>query len=398
MAEATASGATPSTTATEASSTPQATAPAAARSLTDQQPNYDDRARSAKSPADIRAIIRDAKNAKPATPVQEAPPAPPAGETPAAEAAPAAEAPEGETAPEETAAAEGEAATTETPASETEAAPTGDDGDEGDGPVSPSTAKKLRLRLPENDQVGRLAAALLQRNRDWTLGEAYAAAQKQLGVKPEQQQAAETPKADPAKPALPTSIEAVDQAIENFEAEREKALTELRFEDVAKIDRQIRTHDRHRLNLEREAERTEAKRAAEYSKAFEASDAKAVELYPQAADPESPFGQRMREIESEMETLGDPLFNSPDKPLKIAQMVAAEMNIAPRRKGTPVAPAKAAAPATAPTPAKPKQVLPSGGSRTAPAPNPTTAIQSQVAGIKSVHEIRKFLKTVGASR
>lgn len=388
MAEENTSGATPSATATAAV---PATAPAEARSL--QQPSYDERAKAAKSPAEIRAIIQEAKNAKPVPQKQEAPP-PPAGETPAAEATPP-EAPEGETAPAEASAPEGEAATPETEpeAPEQTTQPEAEEGDDDDEVVKPTTAKKLRLKLPEGDQVGRLAAALLQRNRDWTLGEAYAAAQKQLGVTPEQPQAAEAkPEPDASKPTLPATVEAVDQAVETLEEAREKALTELRFEDVAKIDRQIRVHDRHRLNLERQQEVQARTAAVEYDRAYATSETKAVELYPLAADSNSAFGKRMIEIEEAMKEMNDPLFSSPDKPLKIAQMVAAEMSIAPRRKGAPVAPAKAAAPAIASAPAKPKQVIPSGSSRSVPSTNPVIALQSQVAKISKPHELRTFMK------
>lgn len=393
MAEETTSGATPSATATAAVQTQQAPAPAEARSL--QQPSYDERAKAAKSPAEIRAIIQEAKNAKPAPQKQEATP-PPAGDKPAAVEPPPA-APEGETAPVEATAPEGDASqTTETEpeAPEQTPQPEAEEGDDDDDVVKPTTAKKLRLKLPEGDQVGRLAAALLQRNRDWTLGEAYAAAQKQLGVAQAEQPQAAAAKAesDPSKPTLPTTVEAVDQAVETLEEEYGKAMAELRFEDATKITRQIRVHDRHRLNLERQQEVQARTAAVEYDRAYATSETKAVELYPLAADANSAFGKRMIEIEEAMKEMNDPVFSSPDKPLKIAQMVAAEMSIAPRRKGAPVAPAKAAAPAIASAPAKPKQVIPSGSSRSAPSASPVIALQSQVAKITKPHELRTFMK------
>jgi hypothetical protein len=72
-------------------------------------------------------------------------------------------------------------------------------------------------------------------------------------------------------------------------------------------------------------------------------------------------------------------------------MVAAELKIAPRRKGEATAP-KAAAPAQT-VPAAKRQILPGGGSRTIPpANNPTLAVAEEVGKINSVHKLREYLK------
>ncbi len=366
------SGVSPSTPA-------EPTVPASPEARSLEQPtneqNFTNRASSAKSPKDIRAVLSDLRKAKPDPKVEASAPG-----QPAAEPAPAAEVP----APvvEETPAAEPEVVPEpETPAEEPEEEPN------LDGPVTPSQAKKLRLRLPENDQAGRLAAAFMQRNRDWTLSQAMDAANKQLGLTPA---AAEATPAAP-KSDLPETIEAVDSTLTSLDADREKALTELRFEDVAKIDRKVRQLDRHRTNLEREGERQQATAVRAYEQKFTASEAKATELYPDASKSESDFGKRMAEIDADLEANRDPLFNSPDKPLRIAQMVAAEKSIAPRKKGAPVAaPAKAAVPAVV---APKKGIVPSGASRTVvPTTTPQDAIVAQVANIKSVHGLRAFLK------
>ncbi len=361
--------------ATEAKSAPVSSEPS---SLSAFETGLASRAQQAKSPLAIRNLIKEAKN-QPQAPKQEAtqPEAVPQAAPEATPEAPAVNDPEATVPEAETPAA--------TEPESTEDAPETDD--DGNAPVKPATAKQLRLRLPENDEVGRLTAALLQRNRDWTLPEAFAAAQKQLGVKP----AAETAQvAAPANPDLPQTPEAVDATLEQLETDMEKAEVELRFEEASKLRRKIRQLDRHRLTLERDAERQQTAAVQEYSTKFAQAESKAVELYAFAADPESPGGQRMKEIEDAMETTGDPLFHSPDKPLKIAQMVAAELNIAPRRKGAPVTPAKVAAPVVAP---KPKQVLPNGGSRTTqPVANAQPAINDQIAKIRTPRDYRLFMK------
>lgn len=345
------------------------------------QDNFSSDVGKANTPAALRDLMRNLpKVAKPAEPKPT--PAPKAGEPPAEKV------PAEETTPPEEATPE-----LETPPTKAETENDDELSDEDFGPVTPSSAKKLRLRLPETDKVGRLAAAFLQRNRDWTLEQATDAARSQLGIKPEPK--GDTPAAAPQKPKsdLPDSIEGVDHAVDLLEGERTKAITELRFEDVDKIDRQLRRLDRHRSTVEREADQREAQEASAYDSAFTSSEARAVDLYDFASKPESEGGKRMLEIEGILRANGDPLYSSPDKPLRIAQMVAAELRIAPKRKGAaPVVPAKPTQ--TAPSPKK--QVLPGGSSSTTPASsNPHGEINAKISKVNSVHGLRELSKSLG---
>jgi hypothetical protein len=353
----------------------------------------------ANSPAEIRALIAQAKpgmqkavdearrnpNENAGKPVPDT--APDLAAAAAAEETPAAGAAE-----------EGAETTEETPAEggETPEGGEGDTPDEeggsGEGPVSPITGKRAHLRLPpESDKVGRLALSIAKRNQDLTLEEAMERARTQLGIKPKDGTTAPaTQKSD-----LPETVEAVDGEIERLETLKAQKYTALEFEEVAKIEREMRKLDRHRITLEKQAERQEVEQAAGYDRAFSTSEAQAAKLYDFADKPESPGGKRMAEIDADLQANGDPLFHSPDKPLRIAQMVAAELKIAPRRPGKPAAPATAAAPATG-TPTAKKQVLPGGGSRTTPPPvNQPSAIDTEIKGAKSVQDIRNLRRKMG---
>lgn len=269
---------------------------------------------------------------------------------------------------------------------------TEDEGGGGEGPITPINGKRAHLRLPpESDKVGRLALSIIKRNQDITMEEAIERARTQLGVKPK-----DTATATPApKSDLPETVEAVDSQIDQLDAAREQAMVTVNFEEVAKIDRQLRKLDRHRVELERQAERQQVEKAASYDTAFSSSEKQAVKLYDFADKPESPGGKRMAEIDADLEANGDPLFHSPDKPLRIAQMVAAELKIAPRRPGKPAAPATAAAPANG-VPAAKKQVLPGGGSRTTPPPvNQPPAIDAKIKSVKSINDLRNLRKEMG---
>ncbi len=370
------------------------TAPAAdSRSL--QQPSQDlaSRIKGAKTPAEVRAIMSEATPAMKQT-LQtkpkdftgkevEAPPAP------TTETAPETT----EETPVETEAETIEATSTEeTPATTTEEVETQEE-DGGDGPVSPISAKNIRLNLAQEDKVGRLAISFMKRNRDMPMEEAVARARTQLGIKSPQEQAAA-----PATPesTLPKTVDDTVAAIAQLRADRKKLSGELRIDEAADLSDKIEDLIQHRANLERQSERQETEQATAYERQFDASEARAVELYPFAADPESAGAKRMREIEADLQSNDDPLYGSPDKPLRIAQMVAAELKIAPKRKGVPAAPAQAAAPANG-VPVQKKQVIPSGGSRTTPpAVNTPPAIDAKIrATPNTLAGLRQLSKGLG---
>lgn len=361
-------------------------ASAAPSSLQSPPSDLSERAARATSPSEIRAIIAEGRKIvplKPETPPAVEPQADPKAATPDVPEGQAPETPTSETA--------------ETPEAATpESKPEGSEDENDDGSLKIPSAKQLRINLAEADQVGRLTAAIMRRNRDMTMEDALQVAKKQLGIKPAVEEAA-TAKAEAPKSDLPETIEAVDTTLQTLDADREKAFTELRFEDVAKIDRKIRTLDRHRYTLEQQAARQQAETATSWNRKFDASEAQAQDLYEFVAKPDSPGAKRMIEIEADLKELNDPLYYSADKPLKIAQMVAAELSIPPRRKGAPAAPAKAAV-TPPPAPPRPKQVLPTGANRTAAPIDPTTAIQAEVAKITNPHQLRQFLKPLVGRR
>lgn len=386
----TTSAGSPAPAAEAATATPPANA--AESSLIEQ-------AKNANTTAALKALreqwMKPAPTPPPAKAPENAPAAPAAEEEPPAEAAPV----DGAPASEEEPAPEGAPPATEEGGSEPPAAGAegGEDDDEeagtGEGPVTPHGGKRAHLRFAENDEVGRLAASFKQRNRDWTLEQSLQAAKKQLGIKDEQAAGGQQ---EPAKPKsdLPSTVEDVDSALEQLINQKNAKMVALDFEEVAKIDTAIRKLDRHRVVLEKDAERQQHSQATEYNKNFDASMAKATDLYPFVADPASAGAKRMLEIERQLEENSDPLNSSPDKPLKLAQMVAAELNIAPRKKGAP-APAKVAAPA-APAPNTPKKgMLPSGGSRTTPPPSTQPAIDAEINAIRTVADMRKFRQKHG---
>lgn len=400
MAENPTSGATPGETTAEKSDVqktevqvPAKAEPSSLPATNQTEIAFTERVKQAKSTTEIRALLEEAKRPAPEKPPEEAakpsevekpaeaettaetPPATEEGETPA---------PEAETTPEST------EATPETKPEEVE--DTDDEAVADEGPVKPITSNKVHLRVKDDDEVGRLALAFKKRNRDWTLEQAMEAARDQLGVKTPEKTAA----TEPAKPKsdLPQTVEATDAAIKELRAARRKANAELKFEEASDFGDKVEDMILHRSNLERQIERQEVEATRTYSAKFTQSEAKAIDMYDFAAKPDSPGGKRMKEIDSDLEATGNPLFNDPNKPLKVAMMVANELNIAPRKKGAPAAPAKPATP-SAPPQAK-KQVLPSGNSRTTvPNPNQPPADVAKYQAIKTMSDLRKVRQELG---
>lgn len=395
-------GVTPQTATAEPKTVTSAAVTTPASSSTSPNQDLGARAKAASSPAELRKLMQELRQ----NPLKQGTQPPKPAETP--EAAPAtteAEAAPAEAQPSETSPESAEATSTPEAAPEGgESQPEGGEADaqteqaqtpnEGEDSIEAPTAKRMRVQLPEEDKVGRLAMAYMQRNRDWTLEQAMDAARNKLGIKAQPEQAAQPDATQPAVPNLPATVNDVDAAIKAARAERAKAQTELRFEDASELTNKIEDLIIHRHGLERQADQQAIQARTTYDTKFAASEARAVELYPDAANENSALGKLMVEIEQSMLETGDPTFHSPDKPLIIAQMAAAELRVAPRRKGAPPAPAKAAAPVQ--PPAAKKGVIPSGSSRTtAPAANQPPAIVQQFKAIKSLQDLRAAYKAVG---
>lgn len=347
----------------------------------------------------MRRLIAELNAPAPAAPP---PPAPADGNEPTPPPAPAADPtpdapladPTAEPAPDPAP----EPAPDSAPGVDPKAAPTPiePDDDDPDTPdeVTPITGNRARVRLGKTDQLGRLAVALKSRNRDWTLDQAMDAARKQLGIKPEG--AAPAPVKGPYDD-LPQTMEAVDAHITTLEDQRAEKLKSLEFDEVARIDKELRRSDRHRSNLERQEVTQASETHNRYNQEYDQSEARAVEHYPDAGKPESDFGKRMVEIEASLKELDDPLYHDAQKPLRIAQMVAKEMGIAPRKKGQSPAPASQPAAAPVPKPAVPApkgNLVPSGGSRSTPPPA-KPAVDERVTKVSNIEDLRKLQRELG---
>ncbi|MBE2178868.1 MAG: hypothetical protein IAE97_00145, partial [Chthoniobacterales bacterium] len=254
----------------------------------------------------------------------------------------------------------------------------------------PATGGGKRFRVQAADQVEARALELRKRNRDLSLEECLTRAKAELGVT--------DPPSDPNAPAMPKTLEEARTALSTLRQERKKAFGEdMDFAKAAELDDQIEALRDH-MDVLRDRETSEAERQrTEFLENVEASKSKAVELYADVAVAESALCKRMAEIDQTLQDNDDPLFFSPDKPLKLAQMAAAELGIAPKSRK----PAASQPQAPAPKPEairhaapKPAPVVPaSGNARTTSTTQPKTGqLEAEIDRVEDVGDYKKLVK------
>lgn len=222
-----------------------------------------------------------------------------------------------------------------------------DDGDSGDGDDDGDDAsddqKKLdeqeRFRVRSKDPLTKETLRLLSRNRDLDIEQARELARKNLveqGVIKDES-AGKDDGDDASDDGMPKTVEDAESRISDLEAQAKTAMEEdFDFTKASELQAEINKLNRHigtlQLNeVQREKEEQESARA-KYIENFNASQAKAEATYDFAKDPESEGSKLMSEIDERLKEAGDPRYSDPNKPLIVAQMVARELNIAPKGK------------------------------------------------------------------
>lgn len=269
-----------------------------------------------------------------------------------------------------------------------------DDDEDDDDEGKSGSPKRIRIRPKEGDTVGVRALEIQRRNRDLTLDECLERARAELGLQ-KSKDSADAPAKEKADDGQPKTVEDADKRLAELRALRRKAMTEeLDFAKAADIDDQIDALKDRRSAIVADAAKAQDAEAGEYDKQFDASQAKALELYEFVRTTDGPEAKRMLEIDAQLKASGDPLYSDPNKPLILAQMVAREFRVAPKAPSS--AKPVAAKPAVT---AKPKHVAPiaSGNSRTASTASTNSAGQQlldQADRIKSPDEMAEFLATL----
>jgi hypothetical protein len=222
-----------------------------------------------------------------------------------------------------------------------------------------------------------------------------------------------------AEDEIPAELTALDAEIAQTRAQRKAAMADVDMARAADLDDKLDELREKRFTALAAHERAKTQRALEeqkrvdqekqeaaaaearYKQEFDAAGAKAAELYPFVADVKSPLRARMKEIDKALQENDDPLFHDPKKPLRIAQMVAAEAGIAPK----PTTAKKQQAPAAAKPPISTKPVgeksrppIASGDSRTKTGRTEFAALEKKISSLKTPEQLNAFMEDLGAGK
>lgn len=249
-----------------------------------------------------------------------------------------------------------------------------------------------RIRLTNFSKVEKLALQLKRENPKLTLAEAEVKAKDALGIVEDGSAAKE-----PADSGLPKTAAEADAKLKELVAKRTKAFKEdLDFTEGDRLTNEIEALREHKLTLREQASQQASNAQKEYDAAFEAAEKKASGLYDFVKQPDSAGFKRIAEIDRQLEENKDPLFNDPNKALVIAQMVAKELQIAPKSPTAKAAATTAAKVTVKPavTPDTSKKTVPpvaSGASRTTTASTQGDGFAQKIAALKTPADIENFL-------
>ncbi|MEZ0300256.1 MAG: hypothetical protein ACAI35_27685 [Candidatus Methylacidiphilales bacterium] len=133
---------------------------------------------------------------------------------------------------------------------------------------------------------------------------------------------------------FPQSVDESTALLSQLRAERKVAMTrDLDFDKVAEIDEQMDHLKDYIRDLKESGTGPRPGEAEQWSRTLDASKAAAVDQYPDTTNRDSALVRRMVELDEVLRQSGNALYSDPDKPLRLAQMAANELGIAPQRRG-----------------------------------------------------------------
>jgi len=264
------------------------------------------------------------------------------------------------------------------------------DAPEASEPAPEPTAEDDHIRSPQfrlrpRTPLGERVFALMKADPELDEESAFDLARASLGMapRPSGEPAPDSEEFDEGEESDPVS-ESVSDLQARIRELRHDLIAKRRDYDmdgIADLEEQILAiEDQIPVAQEREAERSrlEAEQETAWDRAASASWHSAVADYPQAADPNSAFASRMREIDEAWSEAGDARYGDPAKAEVIARIVAKELGVRPGAAVTRPnsngrsLPAPASSRTSVPSPRPgPAAVMPASGSARTAADTPT---------------------------
>lgn len=213
--------------------------------------------------------------------------------------------------------------------------------------ATPEPPKNYRVK-PQSD-VDRTALQLKKANPTWDLETCVSKAKLVHG--------------DSATPVKEETLADVEKEIADLRAKRATAIREFDAEKQVELEEQMDVLRDKKLSLTHKKSETQQNEQAQFEQETERYTSQAHELYPDATNNASALYKRMVEIDKSMHDSENPLLYSSDKILKLAQMAANSLGIAPKAKSVTPVQVKKQRPVISPS---------SGSSRTSQAASPVT--------------------------
>jgi hypothetical protein len=241
-----------------------------------------------------------------------------------------------------------------------------------------------RFRIRAANEVEATALLLKKQNPGWSLEECLSKSKTIHGTPEDHSEDAEDAKSD-----APQTVAEVRDRIQALREAKKEAYETLEFAEVARLDLEI---DSLRDSLEEIKEkeiRKEQLLEMEFNEAVDHSQKKAVAIYPDTTKADSPLVKRMLEIDRQIKDDGNPLYFSPDKPFKLAQMAANDLGIAPRNPKSAASPARPVVKSRTVQPA-------SGNARTTAPTSPNDKIAQAVDQVSDIASYDALLARIAS--
>lgn len=139
---------------------------------------------------------------------------------------------------------------------------------------------------------------------------------------------------EPAKPALRSRAE-IDGEIKAKKEEKRKAASDLDTVKMLDLDDEIDGLKTELTQVERAEQEAVIAQQSTFERESDASAAEAVKYYPDSKTEGTALRNKIVEIADRLEATKNPLINQPDAPLRVAQMAANELGIAPADPSKP---------------------------------------------------------------
>lgn len=179
-------------------------------------------------------------------------------------------------------------------------------------------------------------------------------------------------------PAL--TVASVEARIEELDELDAQASSDLQFEEALQHRREANKLRNQLLDLkieEREAQkRSQQEQISQFEAAYDKSARLATTYYPDTMKADSPIVKKMEEIDERMKRLGDPIYNSPDKPFQLAKLAARDLGIPMTDPEAPSRPKSTTRPS----------LQPAGGSARTTTTDPAKKASEAIEGISSMRD------------